>query len=327
MTVREAILDFWDLSGHVSDLYPFLNDTQGSTDIDINAEGTQYFLRLLSQGQIALANWKKRDQRFLRFRNFYISTNIQLGIDPDIEYEITRVSETEYQVDPTQTSWALDIETFRNSVLVVEASKYKVMSATVVSPTNWTFYVYPIPAETIDVVYPETISEVQFGINEFDIETSALPPANTYQLTLPERVYSILRIDDFQNNLEILRADNKEDLATKGEATNTGSPGYYLDLGSKIVFNTALLEKRWYKFELFQQPVDITALDATLAIPTPFHQALIFWGMWKISLRERKDILATNYRRLIDNELLATRDEYDNDFERTKTFNFRVRRS
>ena len=327
MTVRESIMELWDLCGHASDLYPFLSDNQIVTEIDLNAEGTQYFLRLLTQGQIALANWKKRDHRFVRFRDFYISTNLQLGIDSDIDYTITRVSETEYKLDPTQTDWKLDLETFESSVMVIGASKYKVMSATEVSSTNWTFYIYPLPAETEDVSYPESITEVQFGINEFDIESSASVPANTYQITLPLRTYSILRIDDFQNSTEVVRSNNKEDLATQGNASSTGSPAYYLDLGSKIIFDTALLEKRWYKFELFQQPVAITGLDDSLSIPEPFHQVLIFWGMWKISLRERQDILASNYRRLIDSELLSTRDEYDNDFERTKTFNFKVRRS
>ena len=101
----------------------------------------------------------------------------------------------------------------------------------------------------------------------------------------------------------------------------------YLNYGSKIIFNSALLEKRWFKFELFQQPEDIVDLDQTLVIPSPFHQALVFWCLWQMAVRERQEINSSNFRRLLDNELLSTRDEFDNDFERSQTNGFKVRRN
>jgi hypothetical protein len=319
-------MEWWDLAGHASDLYPFSTDIQSTSEIDVNAEGTQYFLRLASQGQVALANWKKRDLRFLRFRNLYISKNLELGVDEDTEYTITRNSATQFEVDPTQTGWVFDVDTLENSLMIYGGSKYKVMSVTEVSPTSWIFYVFQDVGETEDVVYPETLTEIQFAVNEFTVTSSASAPTNTYQIILPERVYSILRIDDYATQTEILKANNREDLATKGNANTTGTPQYYLNLGSKIIFDTALDEKRWFKFELFQQPAAITTLDESLTIPEPFHQALVFWGMWKISLRNGKDIPAVNYRRLVDNELLSTRDEYDNEFERSKTYGLKIRR-
>jgi hypothetical protein len=401
MTIREMIMDLWDLSGHASDLYPFLTDTQSSTNIDVNAEGTQYFLRMISQGQIALANWKKRDRRFLRFKDFYISANRQLGweiettytishtaastftIDPtqtdfdltsaqleastvyinDVGYELSdvtetsptvwtcttensisgtssypatitgvyvgmvasRLSETEYSIDPTQANFSIDSTEFANAVITIDGTDYKVMSVTEVTSTNWTFNLYPVPSETEDVTYPETITNIFLGLNEFAVETGT--GSDTFSVQLPERVYQILRIDDYEGQQEVLKVNDKEELASKAAANTTGTPAYYMNLGSKIIFDTALNSKRWYRFELFQQPAGITALSDTLSIPEPFHQALVFWIMWKISMRERQEIMMGQYRRLLDTELESIRDENDNAFERSETRGFQVRRS
>lgn len=330
MNVRAMIMRFWDLSGHQSDLYPFTSDDQISADIDITAPGTQYFLSLISQGQVALANWKKADQRFIRFRNFYISKNIQLGVDEDVYFDVVRQSLTSMTIDPTQTGFTFDLDAITNSIMVVESSRYKVMDVTEVSPTSWSLTVYPELPDADDdddddiPDYPDTI-EVQFALNEFRVDNLGV---NTYSwlLSLPERVYSILRIDDYVGNNEIRQSNNKVDLNSLAEANNIGTPVEYLNLGNKIVFDTGLLEKRWYKFEVFQQPADVVTLDQVVEIPEPFHQALIYWGQWQIALRERQEIHATNYRRLLDKELLSVRDEYDNDFERSKTNGFKVRR-
>lgn len=402
MTVREALMELWDMSGHSSDLYPFSSDDQTTADLDITAEGTLYFLRLLSQAQVALTNWKKRDQRFLRFEKFYINVNRQLGWDIATTYSIshtaastftidptqtgfgltsaqleastiyindtgytlsdvtetsstvwtcttdvtvsgtssypatitgvyfglvaTRTSETTYTIDPTQTNFGLDAEEFSNSVMSISGSSYKVMVVTETSSTSWAFQLYPVPSETEDVSYSESITDIFLGLNEFLVESGT--GTDAYSIQLPARVYQILRIDDYQSNTEVLKANNKEDLVTKGNASSTGTPAYYLNLGSRVIFDTALNEKRWYKLELFQQPVSLTALDDTFGIPEPFQQAILFWCQWKMSFRERQDAITTsNYRRILDAELMSVRDEYDNNFERSKTFNFKVRRS
>lgn len=326
MTVRDAVMELWDLSGHMPELYPFQNDTQSTGTIDINAEGTQYFLRLLTQGQLALANWKKLDQRFLRFRQFYKHFNIKLGVDEDVYFDITRESATEFNLDPTQANFDFDLETLESSIVLLDGSKYKIMSILEVSPTNWTFFMYPDVPETTDVVYPEALSDVQFAINEFDITSSDSPPTTTHQVVIPEDTYTIFRIDDYEGNSEVEKAINVEELGSKGEAFNTGVPQKFLYLGDKIIFDTALAEQRWYKIEIFRQPATLTDLDQGFEIPPPYHQALVFWGMWKISMRERNEINSMNFRRLVDKELLSMRDEYDQLFERTKTFGVRVRR-
>jgi hypothetical protein len=327
MTTRDAVMELWDLSGHASDLYPFFRDIQDPDEINPDSEGTQYFFRLLTQGQIALANWKKLDQRFLRFRQFYKHFNIQLGVDPDEAFDITRVSATEFNIDPTQSGFNYPIDILTSALIVINDTAYKIMSIAEVSPTNWTFFIYPDLAEEETPSYPETITDVSFALNEFNITSSPSPPSVTYEITLPADTYNIFRIDDYESQTEITRARDIDELSTKGEAFATGTPSQFLFYGDKIIFDTALAEKRWYKFEIFRQPAELTSLDQSLELPPQYHQALVFWCMWKIAMRERQEINMTNYRRLLDKELMSTRDEYDELFERTQTKGFQVRRS
>jgi len=317
------ILKLWDLSGHASDLYPFQADEQLEDQIELGSEGTTYFLRLLSEGQVALANWKKADRRFLRFRNFYISKNIQLGVDKDIKFTVLRNSKDEFEVDPTQLNWELSIESFENAIFMFGGTGYKIMSVTELDPARWLFNVYPDIGEEPVPAYPETIVDSQFAISEFPVSNLGVS-TNSTVIDLPERVYSILRIDDYMSDTEIRQASSKDELAI---SLSNGVPQEYVNYGSKIIFDTALLEKRWFRFELFQQPEDIVDLDQVLSIPGPFHQALVFWCLWQIAVRERQEIHSMNYRRLLENELISTRDEYDNDFEKSRTNGFKVRRS
>lgn len=326
MTTREMIMKLWDLSGHASDLYPFYSDTQSSSEIDPDAEGTEYFLELLSQGQIALINIKKSDGRFLRFRKLYQKKNIQLGIDCDTYFTVTRTAVNTFEIDPTQTGFNYDLSTFENALHANDSSYYKIMTVTELSPNLWTYSVYPEVDEDDDTVYPETYTEIQFPINEFDVYNTGTS-TNKHRIDLPERVYQILRIDDYQTNTEVRKVSKKDELASGEQAFSVGTPEEYQDFGSKIIFDTALDDYRWYRFEYFQQPDDIDDIDTQTELPLPFHQALIYWCQWQIALRERQEIHATNYRRLLDKELMTVRDEYDNEYDRSKTEGFKIRRS
>lgn len=326
MTVREAFMELWDGVGHQVDMYPFQGDIQTEDQIDPTSEGSQYFFRLLSQAQIALANWKKADMRPLKFRQFYKHFNTELGVDPDISYEITRISATEFNIDPTQLDFNFDLETLESAVVLINGSYYKIMSIFESTVTNWVFYVTPEVTEEEVPSYPETITDVQFAINEFDIVPSAVAQTDTYHITIPENTFTLHRIDDYLTQSQVEKALDVDELATKGEAVNVGTPAKFLYLGDKIIFDTALAQKRWYKIEIFRQPFKITDLDQGFEIPPPFHQAMIFWCLWKVAMRERNEINMGIYRRSIDKELLAVRDEYDQLFDRSKSYGMKLRK-
>ena len=93
MTLYDAIIEAWEISGEPSDLDPFSYDVEGDIALDLNgnyifdegSKGYKYFIQQFNRAQVALANWRRRNGRFVKFKKFMTKTLLNLGTSNELD--------------------------------------------------------------------------------------------------------------------------------------------------------------------------------------------------------------------------------------------------
>ena len=330
MTVPEAIAQLWDTAGEPTDLNPWL-DAPGlaydpNTDLDPASEGVAHYLRILSQAQIILSNWKTRRNKPIRFKDFQVSRNVKLTQD-STTYTCTRFSD--YAIDiialPPTSYLLTDAIESAAATVTLTSTTYPGGIPTVGSTedTLMVMFVEVLTATSVRLHFREVLSthvntptgSVEFAFDRFNIERGVVIPDSPF-LLLPDDYRNILKITPADSASPLGRAASKENLNNPG--MTTGTPTTWYSIGKKIYFDVYFDEPTWFVVEYQKLPSNLTVeagvIPVLFEIPEQWHEVLILIGEYQTAKRlQQHDLVAVKFShvgRLIDTLRLDSEEEH-----------------
>lgn len=331
MTVRDAIVDLYELDGEPSNYDPWMTNTvdyDPATELDGTSRGARHYMRKLSRAQIALANWRTRNKRPIRFHKFLTRKNVKVGLDTQ-GYTASRITGDAYtlrlisppsylepellegcRVDITYTD--VGTATFTESVQVTLADQ---------NGLNIDLQ-FRDPLEDPAFAYVNVTADLYF--NNFVIRATDVRPAEAIYMALPSRYRNILKVIDMSTSNEVFVAESKE--ALDDYTLAAGTPTQYYALGEHIWFNTYLTEPFWFTIEYQRLPVNITSIDDNFDIPEQWHEVLMLIVQWQEAKRLYENERSQLLRGEIQNWIEQLRTDDEEMWARTNTSGFYIRK-
>lgn len=336
MRVRDAIIDLWELAGEPSDLDPWAIDTVNydpDVDLDAASTGVGFYLRQLSLAQVALANWRTRKGRPIRFKKFQVQTNIPLGRNvSDYNYEITfmtsntlRITTPDSTLNETNLANTKMILNWGNSIDPAQVFTEEVYATMAVYNTAGNFYLIHFRDELeVDSTLTWDSSSVDIYWDRFSIGRSANPIPRGNSLELPNKFRNLIKLLDMNTGSVLKKAGSKESLFNP--YMTSGTPGEWYDLGDTLYLDKFLDETIWYTIEYQKLPDNLVDMDSILDIPEEWHEVLLLIVEWRVMKRmqdkQRANELAGEISRWID--LLRT--DLEEEWLRDHTSGFYIRK-
>ncbi len=342
MDIRNMIVDLWENAGEPSDLDPWIAapvNYDPLTELEPTSDGVMYYLRQISLAQIALANWRTRRGRPIRFNKFLTQTNIKLGRNGE-EFPYTATYINKFSIRLENPDAAISEEKLKDSKLIIlgsytESGEAKVteqetMVARAVYDALNDWYTLSLRDEITNVAYNDGVDHNFTSIaatiywNRFPVTRTPAPLMDGSEAEFDNNFRNMLKMMDMHTGSEIERAESKESLFNY--QMTTGIPGKWYNLGDTIYFDSFMDETKWYTVEYQRLPNSVTTLQDTLDIPEEWHEVLLLINEWRVAKRmqdrQKADILFTELNRWID----TLRTDQEEDWLRENTRGIYVRK-
>jgi hypothetical protein len=307
MTSQEMIYQLWENAGEPSDLDPWIDDPltwDAETELNPNSRGVRHFIKLMSDAQIMLSNWKTTGNRPIRFKSFQVQRNAKLTLD-DRTYAAVVGNNNAYldiTTDPFP-AWMADstVESSKCELTVthyndqVEPLNQAEIDQAIIDGDPIPAAEYPLVATVYEqmVMFPEvtgTTLRLYFREeNDMPSYIDSSTGVKTYftlessDVTFYFDRFAIHRTGvardtaylamptSFRNLLKVTDADNSAPLSRAGNKEslynpnmNTGTPTQWFVLGDKIYFDVYFEEPRWFNIEYQKLPERLVILNGII---------------------------------------------------------------
>lgn len=332
MTVREAVVDLYDLAGEPSNLDPWnINTVDYDIEVDLepDSRGVAHWLRQLSTAQHILANWRTRSGRPIRFDKFQTRKNIKLGLETQgfTAVRFAGESHTLRLVAPPAYIEPALLEGARCDILYTGAGprdSFEQSIEIVIADQNGVNIDLSFREPLEDPTFTATSTTVSLYFNKFQIRRLDTRPDEAYVVALPSSFRNITKIIDMASSSEAFLAESKE--ALDDYILGFGSPTYYYVNGDTLYFNQYIEDPMWFTIEYQRNPFNLRSLDDNFDIPEQWHEVLLLLVQWKTAKRlhenEKSQMILAEINRFID----SLRTDAEERWVRTNTSGFYIRK-
>ena len=334
MDVRNMIVDLWELAGEPSDLDPWMigvEEYDPATELDPASQGVTFYLRQLSLAQVALANWRTRRGRPIRFKKFLVQENVKIGRDVSkYRYEISYIDE--YTIRLSTPDATLNEDNLKNTKMILnwgnslgETYSEEKMSVMAVYNEAGDWYTITFREELeVDSSKVWDDSTVDIYWDRFKVVRSSAPLVLGNEVQVPNKFRNIVKVINMDDGTPLTRAASKENLFNP--YMNFGTPGQWYDLGDVLYFDQYVESPIWHIIEYQRLPNDVTSLDDVLDIPEEWHEILMLIVEWRTMKRmqdkQRANELMVEINRWID----TLRTDLEEDWLRDTTSGFQLKK-
>ena len=335
MDVRNAIVDLWELAGGPSDLDPWmLNTVNYDPDLDLDpaSAGVGFYLNQLSLAQVALANWRTRRGRPIRFKKFQVQDNVKIGRDvTQFSYSISYIDE--FTIRLSNPDATLTEDNLKNTKMILnwesaggDTFDEERMSVFAVYDDVNLWYTITF-AEALDLdtsTITWDASTVDIYWDRFKIVRSTAPLVRGNEIQVPSKFRNIIKLINMNDGDPLKRASSKESLFNP--FMEFGVPGEWYDLGEVLYLDQYLEDPIWHIMEYQRLPNNVSGLDDVFDIPEEWHEVILLIVEWRTMKRmqdkQRANELFAEINRWID----TLRTDLEEEWLRDHTSGFQIRK-
>ena len=338
MLTRDLIVDAWELAGEPQDLDPYqLNAPSVDTAyLDPASAGVAHYLRVISNAQVMLSNWKTSRGRPIRFKRFYNQRNVKLGRTDSLNCFVDLADLTTLRLDAVP-SWVnpdymdtcrIDVEW---SGIVDDGSGAEPATASFESAcmfADWTdttqTNVYAYLMEDMDI--PEnaistTSCTATLSFDRYSI-VAGTGMGDYVTVTLPTTFKNLLRVSTSSDGSALSQVAYREDLMNP--QLTDGTPSEWYTVGDRIFFDVYVTEPQWFTIEYQRTPTILTDLDQEIDIPESWHSVVLMLVLWIEAQRLQDVEKALALKSQLNASINLLRPETEEEFLRESTRGFQV---
>ena len=334
MNIRDMIVDLWELAGEPSDLDPWMVgvvDYDPLTELDPASQGVSFYLKQISLAQVALANWRTRRGRPIRFKKFLVQDNVKIGRDVSkFSYSISYIDE--YTIRLTNPDATLNEDNLKNTKMILNwanaggdsYTEDRLAVMAVYDEAGGWYNITFREALEVDSTITWDASTVDIYWDRFRVVRSSAPLVMGNEIQLPNKFRNIIKILNMNDGTELTRAASKESLFNP--YMNFGTPSQWYDLGDVLYLDQYVEQPIWHTIEYQRLPYNVESLDDVLDIPEEWHEIIIMIVEWRTMKRmqdkQRANELMVEINRWID----TLRTDLEEDWLRESTSGFQIKK-
>jgi hypothetical protein len=298
MTVQELVTEIYEAAGEPSDLDIY----DGSGEFDIASVGAVAILKYLNRAYERLANWKLPNGTNIRFsslnrRKLFKTESYATTAGAGSTVSAIVLAAGASSSDDHYVEWTIEIGTSRKVVLAYDAT-------TLTITPHEAFAVAPAEGAVV------TLYKRFF---KFYTDTAGLHSGEGIEID-PQEIVAIQSVRDLTQERSLERM-SRTDESWGQMVQGTGSPGMFAQVAGGIEFDLAPTTGEAFLIRYYGKPEALTVASQVPAIPGPWHEPLLYLGVWVTLKKDRATDEAYSLKRDIQDMIVQTVQESERSFE------------
>jgi hypothetical protein len=289
MTLRQMMVEVYENLGKDSTLTPY-SDWPAETTFELGLATAARLRNYVNRAYEKIATWKRKRGKVFDFpalhKKTFFQTSVVTGTSQGGGGDDTFVLEAgSSSVDDTYNGYTVYVSDGTGSGQIRIIVDYD--GATVTATINRDWDTNPDDTSTY-VIYKNFYTLSELGIDS------------------PDRFYHHVRLFDMGDKKQLSYGSATTSYLSSLE--NYGdTPSSYITQNSTVFFNVPVYEARWYEFEYVELPEELSGEDDEPVIPTPFHEAIVFYATWLHLKKKGENNDAWSFKQDIEDLMENTR--------------------
>lgn len=266
MNLQELIIELYEQMGEPSDLDPY-DDTD---TFDISTDGAVRAIRILNNGQTAIAMWRFPSGTIHRVRELedtvFFKTRVVSGTAQGGGSDTITLASGSGSVVDQYKSWIVRITGGTGEGQTRLIISFDESSQQCEVNEDW------------DVV-PDATSEYELYKALYQFVDPSSPVADQNIPVSPyNEILAMMSLTDVKNRHRLHPVERTNTFSSL--VLTYGTPSAFYEMNGGIKFDVAADNKRTYAIDYVKQPKELSASDDVPEMPEQYHLAIVMWGVW-----------------------------------------------
>lgn len=269
MNLQELIIELFEQCGEPSDFDPYDYATEPPS-FDFTTSGAQKAMRVLNNGQTAVAMWRFPNGTIQRIRELedtvYFKTKVISGTAQGGGSDTITLAAATGSVADQFKNWLVKITGGAGEGQLRLVISFDESSQECEVSEDW------------DTV-PDSTSEYEMykALYQFTDPGSSLADQNI-PVSPAEDILAMMNLTDVHNRNRLHPAGRTNTFSSL--VLTHGTPSAFYEMNGGIKFDVAVDNKRTYAIDYVKQPAELSDTSDVPQMPEQYHIAIVMWGVW-----------------------------------------------